>query len=189
MKIKYFSFLTFLTFIIILISFTKILPQENQLKKNDINEFSKMNFLLGEWKFNAKYLRQDGSFGSAVYRSNVDYTLGRKATADYFCLINPDGSLDTNGVTVRTYDERTKKWRMIFYTNDLNFYTIFSGDHVDGTFVFEGKGNEYGREFMEKVTFYNITDSSYSWKMNRSYDNGKTWIKNVFSYEAERIKE
>lgn len=182
MKFKY------LFLVLAAIVSTRIYAQNNGAISTANEEFNKMNFLLGDWKLNSKYLKQDGSFGSAVYRSSVEYTLGRNATADYFCLIGPDGSLDTNGITVRTYDKRSKKWRMIFYTKDLNFYTIFSGDYIDGEFIFEGKGIEYGRKFMEKVKFYNITESSYSWKMNRSYDNGKTWIENVFSYDAERIK-
>ena len=165
-----------------------VFSQENNFNKMKSEEIQKMSFLLGDWKFNTKYLQRDGTFGSGEARSSVVLTTGRKAIADYYCSIKPDGSLDTNGVTIRTYDERTKKWRMIWCSEDLNFYTIFDGEYVNGEFHFSGKGNEYGKEFLEEVVFYNIKEESYSWKMKRSYDRGKTWTNNIFSYDAVKLK-
>lgn len=177
--------------LILLISFTatdRLLSQENIFNKIKSTEMNKMSFLLGEWKLTSTEKLRDGNIKLTEYRSSVELTAGRKALADYFMLVRRDGTLDTNGVTVRTYDERTKKWRMIFYSDDLNFYTIFEGHYKDGEFHFNGKGNEYGREYLEKVVFFNIKPDSYSWTMARSYDGGESWANNVFAYDAVRIK-
>lgn len=151
-------------------------------------EMKKMEFMLGEWQFNAKFRRADGSFGSVVSRSIVKTTLGGRAIADHYCNVLTSGETDNVGVTIRSYNARQQKWLMVFYDFDLGSRTEFKGDYKDGEFHFEGKGLHNGISLLEKVTFYNIKDDSYSWKMDRSYDNGETWIEDFFSYDAIKLK-
>lgn len=151
-------------------------------------EMKKMEFLLGEWQFNARFRRPDGSFGKTISRSIVKTTLGGRAIEDRYCNVLQSGEVDNVGITVRSYNQRTQKWLMVFYDMDLGSRTEFIGEYKDGEFHFEGKGLHNGINLLEKVTFYNITDDSYSWKMDRSYDDGKTWIEEFFAYDAVRLK-
>lgn len=151
-------------------------------------EMEKMKFLIGEWQFNGRYPQPDGTFGKIVSRSSVNVTMGGRAIADHFSNVLANGEIDNVGITVRTYNAQTGKWKMFYVNQNLGAYTNFTGTYENGEFHFDGKGVHGGVEIMEKVTFFNIKEDSYSWNMDRSFDGGKTWIKSFYAYDAVRVE-
>ncbi|MCE7994138.1 MAG: hypothetical protein HEP71_19275 [Roseivirga sp.] len=179
---------TIILSVLLTITMTQASLAQETFSKYAHPEMKKMEFMIGKWQFNAKFKRQDGSFGKITSRSIVNTTLGGRAIADHYCNVLSNGEIDNVGVTIRSYNPRLQKWLMVFYDLDLGSRTEFTGEFKDGEFHFEGTGLHNGIALLEKVTFYNIEKDGYSWKMDRSYDNGKTWIKDFFSYEAVRLK-
>lgn len=161
---------------------------QDSFSPNAHPEMKKMEFLIGEWQFNTRFKLQNGAVGKGVSRSIVHTTLGGRAIEDLYCNLSPNGQTDNVGITVRAYNPRLGKWLMVFYDFDLGSRTEFQGEYKDGEFHFDGKGLHNGVELLEKVVFYNIKEDSYSWKMDRSYDGGETWIKDFFAYDAVRLK-
>lgn len=157
------------------------------LNAQKTNEFKKMDFLIGNWKFNAKSLMPDGSYQPQVFYSKVESIFGGNAHRDNFHYKNQNGDLILYGSTIRSYNIQSGKWKMLWYNYNLSHITEMSGDFKNNEFHFQAKGRDAKGEYIEKITFYNISKDSYSWKSDKSYDKGQTWLKKHFSYDAERI--
>ncbi|MEQ8713923.1 MAG: hypothetical protein RIC80_12960 [Cyclobacteriaceae bacterium] len=151
------------------------------------NIFSKMDFLIGSWEFDAKSLMPDGTYQPQVFYSDVSYIFGGNASKDDFMFKNENGETIIYGSTIRSYDAQAGKWKMLWYNFNLSFITEMTGDYVDGEFHFNGEGRDERGDYLEKIVFYDISENQYSWKSDKSYDNGQTWLKDFFSYTASRI--
>jgi len=158
-----------------------------ETKGMDAKGMDAMAFMIGEWDFAYQYRKQDGTFGDGAAISKVTYILDGQSIQDTYGEVH-NGKYIPFGNTIRSYDNRTRKYRMLWYNASLSDYTLFEGKKVDGEFHFEGRGRDQRGEFLEQITFYDIQADSYSWKMNRSYDDGKTWLENFFAYKATRRK-
>ena len=126
---------------------------------------------------------------------------GNKATLVLLSKTVPNGFQDDfysagspyRGTTWRTYDSAKKRWVSKWlqagtdtpggFTNGY-FYGVFK----DGEIHLKATGKDQQGEYMDRITFYEITKTGFRWKLDRSYDNGKTWIKNMRMVEAKRIK-
>ena len=150
-------------------------------------ELDKMKFLIGKWEFDAKSRLPDSTFQSQVFYSNVEYIFSKNALKDDFCFKNAEGELVIYGSTIRSFDTKTGKWKMLWYNYNLSFITQMEGVFDDGKFHFTGKGIDEKGEYIERITFFDISEDRYSWKSDKSYDKGETWLKNYFSYTAKRI--
>lgn len=150
------------------------------------SEFDKMNFLIGQWEFDANSLNEDGTYQPQKFISKVEYIFGGHALRDDFCFKNQQGDLITYGSTIRSYDVQAGKWKMLWYNYNLSFVTQMVGDYKDGEFHFTGEGTDEKGDYVERISFYNISTDKYSWKSDKSYDGGTTWLKNFFSYTAVR---
>ena len=150
------------------------------------DEFKKMDFLIGDWTYKAKSLTPQGTYFEQEFYTKCSYLFNESAHKDDFYFKDPNGNLVCYGTTIRTYDEQAKIWRMMWVERNLAITTSMTGKYADGIFYFDGKGKDQQGEYLEKIEFFDIKEDSYSWKMDRSYDGGKTWLKNYFSYQAIR---
>ena len=55
-------------------------------------------------------------------------------------------------------------------------YTYIDARWVDGELLGDGRGFDGGGEFVERYRYYDITGTSYSFSLSRSYDGGTTWV-------------
>ena len=149
-------------------------------------EFKEMAFLVGEWEYKAKSLLPDGTYQPQEFYSKVSYVEGGFAIKDDFHFKNQNGEWVLYGSTIRSYDKKAQKWKMLWYNYDLSFVTQMEGEFKNGEFHFTGMGTDEKGDYMEKIVFYDITDDQYSWKGDKSYDMGRTWLKNFFAYTAFR---
>ena len=146
-----------------------------------------MNFLLGEWKFSAKSLMPDGTYQHQQFYSKVQLIHNGMAHKDDFYIKNQNGEWVIYGSTLRSFDVQSGSWKMLWYNYNLTFVTKMTGEYKDGNFYFNGKGTDQKGDYIEKISFYEIEENQYKWKSDKSYDNGKTWMKNFFSYTAIRV--
>lgn len=148
--------------------------------------------LMGDW---------NGKLYQMVDTSKKEYALFSTATwtffygFDGFCIqdewkpeFNMGGTW--NGPAIRGYDPAKQEWHM-------TFIPVNAGR--DATWLMTGKFNEnnelegyhegtdaQGRAFSQKIFFYDISKDSFSWRTDRSYDEGKTWIKKFNYVESVR---
>lgn len=97
-----------------------------------------------------------------------------------------------SGPAIRGYDPINEVWNMLFIPlNSPASNTWRMQGHFDeeGNLrgSFEGVDGA-GRPFKQKIHFYNISENSFSWKADRSYDGGETWIEKFMYTECERIQ-
>lgn len=97
-----------------------------------------------------------------------------------------------NGPAIRGYDPLNQEWHMTFIPVNANrkatwLMTGKFDENLELEGYFEGVDFQ-GREFQQKIFFYNITKDHFSWKAHRSYNKGKTWIEKFTYTECERIE-
>lgn len=51
-----------------------------------------------------------------------------------------------------------------------------------------GEGRDARGACIDRNTFHDIADDRWSWRKDRSYDGGKTWIEGVGFIDATRVK-
>jgi len=151
-------------------------------------EMAQFAFLVGEWECKARFLDSEGEYAEITGRWVGYYTLGGYAFQDDWYSPN------LRGTTWRTFDPVGKRWvnrwlqagvdRPASFTGDL-----FYGEFKAGRMVLEPRGMDTRGEYVDRITFYGIADDHFSWKLDRSYDDGKNWIKNMTMTEATRVKQ
>ncbi|MCR9253677.1 MAG: hypothetical protein NXI20_24890 [bacterium] len=166
-----------LTVGLIVISFQAFSQVSNEPNPNGPKELSQFNFLLGDWNVLGETLNAEGSYTewSATWKGY--YLQSGYIFADEFEVPNGQGGFYFAGTTYRMYNPEKQEWQMCF------------ADALKGKWatVFHGKFNEEGAKFIYNnsdrqgaflgiIKFYNITEKSFNWSLDKSYDNGQTWI-------------
>jgi hypothetical protein len=87
---------------------------------------------------------------------------------------NGTPSIPLRGMSVSTFGRQLGKWQQTWVDNEGG-YLDFVGEFKDGQMVLQRKGTVGGKEFMQRMVWYNITADKLDWNWERSDDEGKTW--------------
>ncbi len=152
-----------------------------------LNAKTDYEFKLGHWQIEAQSMNPDKSHNKGygygyVYQNQVGLI------QDNLC-IDMNGVSDVIGTTLRTYDEKSKKWNVRWLA-----YGASSGigagiaTNVNGSVVeaFEGK-DTYGR-FIDEMNFKIHSVDYYEANLSRTYLNGNIKIDCIWCYKAKRSK-
>ncbi|MCB1043432.1 MAG: hypothetical protein KDC35_10855 [Acidobacteria bacterium] len=150
-------------------------------------EAAQLDWFIGEWDLTSKSLRRDGSYTSHKATSTVYRALDGYALLDEFRAYNDQNQVVFRGVSFRTYIPETGKWAIKWVMANEAGMTDLTAEYKNGELVMEGKGSDGMGAFLERAVYYNISADHYSFKLDRSYDGGKTWIKGMNLIEATRI--
>ena len=145
-------------------------------------ETAQFDFMTGEWRVDIKYKRPSGDY--------MEYQ------ATFRCFWIVDGFVlqqdwigpYAKGSEFRAYDPSKKKWRghNIYAGSDCK---TTEGEFKDGNmimYILDAKDRT--GEFINRETYYDITETSFKMKSDRSYDGGKTWGEGAYSMKGSRIK-
>lgn len=171
--IFYFVFLCFLS--------TNLFAQTNQLEKLD--------FFIGEWIIETKDIQPNGTFKTGKAKSIVKYILDGYAMQDDYLMLDDNKNVIFRGTSIRSFNKNTGKYQIVWIMPGINGITDISAEFINNRLIGKGKGYDNNGEFLERFEYYNISKNSYSFKMDRSYDNGKNWIINFGTFEAKKIHE
>lgn len=168
-------------------------------KPEGLNVNARMENLLwerfmGKWKGNGHQLIDTTN---QVYADLQPATWTFYYGYDGFCIqddwkteVNWGGTY--NGPAIRGYDPLKKEWHMTFIPiNGGRNATWQMTGKFDENMELEGQfeGTDWqGRPFKQRIYFFNISENHFSWKADRSYDDGKTWIKKFTYTECDRIE-
>ncbi len=96
-----------------------------------------------------------------------------------------------NGPAIRGYDPAKQEWHMTFIpVNAGRDATWLMTGNFNDKMELEGtvEGTDpRGMKYIQRIFFYEIEEESFSWRADRSYDEGKTWIEKFLDIQASRI--
>ena len=140
------------------------------------------DFWIGDWRIQQKILRQDGTWLELPAKTSVAPVLDGRALVEHwqgevqFFWEGMQSVESMKGLSVRTYDPDTEKWRIHWMDSrtprfDSPYVGVLTEDR--GEFFREWEtpqGKRIGR-----ITFSDITTDSVHWELAVSSDDGNTW--------------
>lgn len=93
------------------------------------------------------------------------------------------------GTEIRFYDKNTKSWKgQNIYVGGAWRETTAKSDGDTLVVTIFSEDVEH-KKFLNRETYFNITDSSFQMKSDLSFDDGKTWKKGQYHMRAARSVE
>lgn len=157
-----------------------------------VMETAQFDFFIGEWESRYKVL-VDPSNGvySPEVRGHWKAWYGWDGYAIYDDWVQVGIPVTNSGPAVRSYDPLNKKWVMHYIPVNTPASGVWQmiGEFDDkGELHAEMKALDgQGREFLQRVHFVNIEQDHFSWRSDRSYDGGQTWVEDWGVGENKRI--
>jgi hypothetical protein len=128
------------------------------------NEKLQMNFMLGKWDLFTN--------GSLIGNSVVDTILNSHVIEENFTELPPEPFLGKSWIT---FNEYAQHWEMTQVDNQGN-HSFFTGGFKDNKIIFERNfKNRKGEDRIQRLTYYNISNTTFDWTFDTSADDGKTW--------------
>ena len=160
-------------------------------------ELEQFGQLVGVWRAEQEMRCQDGGWtvvGPAIWTWR--YALGGFAVQDLWYQAEAElpeylGDLRRDYLlsAVRTYDVRSKAWKVAWMANGLgqapgdDFGTMEAAWEED-RLVMRAPPNDYG---LQRVTFMDITADTFLWLSEFSRDEGRTW-QAIMKVRARRVR-
>ncbi len=136
-------------------------------------ETLQMAFLVGSWDIEYKQKRRDGSYSLVKGKWYGNFTPDGMSIIDYW-----GKGMPVQGINVRTFDPNSNAWSMTWVQNNtLGNKALIEGKKVADKMVFQTKYWEIDPtgKYRNRITFHNITETSFSYYIDTSTDGGKTW--------------
>ena len=156
-------------------------------------ETAQFAFLLGSWENEVKSMVD---IENKRYGQPVKGIWTAKFASEGFGIQDEwraVGWVGAGGPTIRSFDPVSRKWVMTYIpVNQPRGNTWLMEGAFDEKGNLEGQfesTDRRGRPFIQKVFFYDIEKDRFSWRADRSYDGGKTWIEGFMVAEQKRIQE
>jgi hypothetical protein len=131
-----------------------------------------LDFFIGDWDVTSV-----DSAGNVVGRARTSarWILDETTIQDDYYGLDPAGNVVFRGTSLRTFDPNTRRWIVHWAMANQPGYTYIDARWEDGELHGDGRGFDGGGEFVERYRYYDITPTSYSFALWRSYDGGETW--------------
>lgn len=90
--------------------------------------------------------------------------------------------------SLRYYDRTTRQWTITALDAYRGKVVTFTATWADGRMSQQSKGvDQEGKAFLSRAQFTDITPSAFTFRQDRSYDEGKSWKEGALVIEAKRI--
>jgi hypothetical protein len=141
-------------------------------------------FLIGEWRFDAKFKSPDGEWqkfhGTWIGR----YILDGHAIADEYRMFGTGGNVIVHGMNFRVYDAAKQVWNIKWLNALAGTWTDLTSEEFGGA-KFEGQSVSYTfREPMEasggwktaytRATYTSVSPIFFTWRGDKS-DDSAAW--------------
>lgn len=151
-------------------------------------ETSQFAFLIGTWDCTTRFMKPDGSgFTEGIATWTGYWILGGWAIQDDWKSPRPDGGFN-RGTNIRSFNPKTRKWDNRWLATGGLQWVSYEAEKRDDTMVMiGGEGRDgAGRAYVDRNVFHEITEDSWKWRKDRSFDGGETWLEGVGFIEARR---
>jgi hypothetical protein len=141
------------------------------------------DYLLGDWEFtgtNQQYGKIHG-FWSAM-------RLDKGQILDEYRVVGDQGETYYVTTTLRNYNGALDRWELVGADDGAGLQDVGIG-HWDGREmrIEQTFGVAAGTPSQWRIRYHDIQPDRFSWKADRSTDEGKTWVTNFQRLEARRI--
>lgn len=149
-------------------------------------ETAQFSFIVGHWDCKIRFMGPDQSFSEGQATWTGYYVLDGWAIKDDWVSIQPDGSR-SHGFNIRSFNTETGQWDNRWLPQGTLQWAYYESEQMGETMVMTGgEGIDARGAFVDRITFYNISEDSWSWRKDRSYDDGESWFEGVAFIEATR---
>lgn len=139
------------------------------LKQLEPEEY--FDFWVGEWK--VSWDEGDGKTGAGT--NVIEKKLDGKVIHETF-RVTEGRQKGFKGTSISVYQPRFDRWKQAWADNHGGYYDflgIIEGNkRIFQTDIFE---LDDGRKLTQRMVFYDITEDSFTWDWEASYDGGETW--------------
>ena len=153
-------------------------------------ELSQFGFIIGEWRCDVRVKGENGT--SHTYQATWvgRYILDGYVIADEYRMTNSAGEVVVHGMNFRSYSAEKKRWVMRWLDGTRSFWVELGPEELGGVRVTpDAIGfklvDRFAPDAISRVTFSNISADHFTWREEKSLDQGRTWTEFV-SIEAHR---
>jgi hypothetical protein len=141
------------------------------------------DYLLGDWEFTATN-RQHGE--SRGYWSAVRLPNGQ--VLDEFRIVSPEGETWYVTTTLRAYNAAADRWELVGMDEWNGLQDMGTARRVGDEVHIEQRFDVISPEpSLWRIRYYDIRPDRFSWRADRSPDDGRTWVEDHMRIEARRI--
>lgn len=143
-------------------------------------ELSRFAFLIGQWRFEARFKSSNGEWQTFHGTWLGHYILDGFAIADEYRMIGSSGELIVLGMNFRVYDSAKQVWSIKWLNAVEGTWTDltseqFGGARFDGESVTYAFKAEHGAQWpFTRATYTDISKTHFTWRGEKSED-AKTW--------------
>ena len=155
------------------------------------------DFLVGTWRFTFQSRRRDGTF-SAPFAGH--WVFSRKATdgqgvllEDHWRPDNPTQTWDAGTWTYRAYNPERKLWEMEGISTASGAWQPGLMDSLGADLKLVSTDGDsrlltewYG-PMLVRFRYFAIKPDRFLWRADATFDRGKTWIRDYWTMEVQRI--
>lgn len=139
------------------------------------------DFLMGDWDVDAVRYGPDGN--AMPYRAiwSAKSINGGRMIIDDFKAVAPTGAEISSYVTLRTYSPQTRRWEFAGLAAHQPSAAMLEwyGLEEEGAMVLQATGvGPDGNKVKNRIRFFDISESAFSWESSLSFDEGASWVKN-----------
>jgi hypothetical protein len=128
---------------------------------------------VGTWDCDYASFKEDGTTKHAKGEVIFGWVLDGRAVQDIWTWIDKDSSGERKlGTTVRFFDPKIGKWRIVWIDPVSYAVKLLSGGAVGDRIVLDGATDEGVRI---RWSFNDIRRDSFIWRGEKSRDDGRTW--------------
>ena len=155
-------------------------------------ELSQFAFIIGEWRCDVRVKDDDGTWQTYQATWVGRYILDGYVIADEYRMTDHAGALVVHGMNFRSYSVDKKTWVMRWLDATSSFWVELGPEELGGvrvnleTITFN-LIDRFAPDAVSRVTFANISVDHFTWREEKSLDQGRTWTEFV-AIEAQRIK-
>jgi hypothetical protein len=138
-------------------------------------EIKALGFMVGDWKSHMKFRMTQESEEWMETTTDVACSWiagGAALRAEYTGEMMGE---PFNGVAITAYDRELGQYQDIWVDNMAARVSMYHGQMKGDKYVSEGEDIWMGQKMLSRMTISDMTDTSYTWTMEHSFDNGETW--------------
>lgn len=156
-------------YIILLLSGLSLSAQ-TQLSQLKVNHY--FNFWIGAWDLT--WEKSDGTIGKG--ENKIEKILDSNVIQENFKVTDDSLMKNFTGKSWTVYNKNNGLWYQTWVDNQ-GAYLDFIGEFENNKRIFKRKTiTREGKEYVQRMVFYDIQANSFNWDWEVSYDNGKHWV-------------
>ena len=153
-------------------------------------ELSQFAFIIGEWRCDVRVEGPDETWETFQATWVGRYILDGYVIADEYRMTNRAGDVVVHGINFRTYSVDRKTWVMRWLDATRSFWVELGSEDRGGVRVTPEAitfdlVDQFAPDALSRVTFSNMSADHFTWKEEKSLDDGQTWAAFV-AIEAHR---